>query len=828
MEGEARTVLKIEGVTKTFPGVRALDCVSFEAKAGEVHGLVGENGAGKSTLMGVASGTLVPDAGTVTIDGTCVAGDPKTAREVGLAIVRQEPSLMADLSVAENLFLGLPSGKRPRIAEMTDWAKRLLGPWDRTDVLRPGDLVSTLNPEQRFMVEIAKALAAGPKVLILDEPTEHLRAEDVERLFEKVREAAKAGQAVVYISHRIREVRRIAQRVTVLRDGKWQGTFCVDSLNERQIVELIVGGGLDHEYPPKAAAVDDRPVVLETRGLSGEGFNGVTIEVRRGEILGLAGIQANGQREFLRALAGIDRSEGHVAIKGKRFRLRGPDSAWRNEIGYLPGDRHRDGIFLQLSVKENYAIRSLWRDAQFGVVGVSNEALRARHAVASFAVRAPSIDTPISSLSGGNQQKLILASVLAAEPAVLLIDEPTHGVDVGGRAEIYRILREIAANGTAIIVVSSHSEEIAGLCDRVAVFSRGEIATQLSGDEVTEINITTSVLSSSGVRVGLRRQTAVFWRWAAGNSAPVALLGVAIVALGIYASAVSEFYLTGRNLGGVLALVSPLALVAYGQQIILLLGEIDLSVGPTMGLCVVVGSFFFTSGAGPVSGVLGLLLMFAAAATIGSINFVLVDRLVNHPMIATLATYMCVQAISLVLRPSPGGLIDPQLMKLISTRIGFVPMTLIVAAAVGLVLQYLLFRTTLGISLRGLGSDPEAARLAGVKSRLVRFCSYVSCAIFAAVAAIPLSSQIGIGDAKAGLNYTLSSIAAVVIGGGTLSGGRGSFIGTLLGGILINQINIVSTFLQFSDAWSFYLQGGIVLLGVALYSRSRQTAVARY
>jgi ribose transport system ATP-binding protein len=652
-------------------------------------------------------------------------------------------------------------------------------------------------------------------------------ASDVERLFERVREIAAAGTAVVYISHRIREVRRIAQRITVLRDGMGQGTFDIASVDERRIVELIVGGKLDHDYPEKGKGLDARPIVLEIKGLTGKGFSNVSLQLRQGEIIGLAGIEANGQRDFLRAMAGLAASEGQIFVDGKQIVLRGPDSAARNRIGYLPGDRHREGILPTLSVKENFAIRSTSRDARFGLISAARETARAERAVAAFAVKTPSLETPVSSLSGGNQQKLILSSVLAAHPAVLLIDEPTQGVDVGARAEIYRILRQIASDGTAIIIVSSDAAEITGLCDRVAVFSRGEIASELAGDDVTENQITTSVLTSTSVRSQVRHEIGAFWRWAAGNSAPIVLVGLAILALGTYASFASEFYLTGRNLGGVLALVATLALVAYGQQVVMLLGEIDLSVGPLMGLCVVIGSYFLVAKAGPASYLIGFALIFLAAIAVGVINFLLVDRLSIHAMIATLATYMGVQAISLLLRPSPAGLIDGRLMKLIGTKVGVVPVTVIAALLIGVALEYALFRTTLGISFRGLGSRAEAARITGVPPRLTRLAAYVACSCFAALASIPMLAQVGVGDGKAGLNYTLTSIAAVVIGGGCLAGGRGSFIGALLGALLINQVNIVSTFLQLSDAWTFYLQGAMVLIGVALYSRSRQMAVAR-
>ncbi|MEO8669222.1 MAG: ATP-binding cassette domain-containing protein, partial [Bauldia sp.] len=638
---------------------------------------------------------------------------------------------------------------------------------------------------------------------------------------------AAAGTAVVYISHRIREVRRIAQRITVLRDGMGQGTFDIAAVDEKRIVELIVGGALNHDYPAKSADLGDRPVVLDIARLSGKGFRNVSLQLRRGEIVGLAGIDANGQREFLRALAGLGGiGEGSVAINGRRVRLRGPASAAANRIGYLPGDRHREGILAELSVKDNFAIRSISRDTAFGFISGASEAERAGRAVTTFAVKTPTLETPMSSLSGGNQQKLILASVLAAEPVVLLVDEPTQGVDVGARSEIYRILRQIAADGTAIVIVSSDAAELVGLCDRVAIFSRGEVAEILSGDAVTENGVTTTILTCASERKEARRDIGAFWRWAAGNSAPIVLVGLAVVLLGAYASMVNEYYLTARNLGGVLGLVATLALVAYGQQVIMLIGEIDLSVGPLMGLCVVIGSYFLGSKAGAGSFVVGLILIFLAAFAVGVVNFLLVDKISIHPMIATLATFMGVQAISLVLRPSPSGLIDTKLMKVIGTKIGFVPITLIVAVVIGVVLEYVLFRTTLGISIRGLGSKPEAARVVGIPPRLLRFWAYVACALFAAIAAIPMLAQVGVGDAKAGLNYTLASIAAVVIGGGSLAGGRGSFIGALLGALLLNQVNVVSTFLQLSDAWNFYLQGAMVLVGVALYSRSRQMVVA--
>ena len=254
---EQHSLLQIDGVTKTFPGVLALDNVTFSVRAGEVHGLVGENGAGKSTLMAVASGALVPESGRVVINGTQTKGDTEQARRLGLAIVRQEPALMPDLTVAENLYLGVPAEQRPSLMSTSEWAQQLLRQWSENVAIDANERVLSLTPEQRFIVEIVKALSAKPKVLVLDEPTEHLLAEDVDRLFERIRGVTASGCSVVYISHRIREVQKIANRITVLRDGQGQGTYDAERLSEQQIVELIVGGTLDREFPAKAGSAKE-------------------------------------------------------------------------------------------------------------------------------------------------------------------------------------------------------------------------------------------------------------------------------------------------------------------------------------------------------------------------------------------------------------------------------------------------------------------------------------------------------------------------------------------------------------------------------------------
>jgi len=819
--------LVIDDVSKAFPGVQALSQVSFDVRPGEVHGLVGENGAGKSTLMAIASGSLDPDSGAVAINGQpLLRAGTQRARELGLAIVHQTPALMPDLEIADNLYLGVERSARPRGGSIKRWARSRLQSWDEDISLDPGTRVAALVPEEKFIVEISKALAQQPEVLILDEPTEHLSTEDVQRLFGRIRDLKAAGCAIVYISHRIYEVTQIADRVTVLRDGKVRGTHASEELDEAKIVNLIVGRSLDSTFPDKPEAPTSEPVVLSIDELSGPGFNDVSMSLRRGEVVGLAGIEGNGQREFLRALAGLNRSTGRVDLAGKPLSFRTAARAKRAGIAYVPADRHEEGIVNSLGVRENLSVRTLASHAEWGFVRKGSEETAARDAIAEFRIKTPSMETRIDSLSGGNQQKVVLASVLASNPRVLLADEPSQGVDVGARMEIYQLIRTAASEGTAVLVVSSDAVELAGLCDRVIIFSRGVMVAERQGADVSERNITASILTATSQRIRPRRATRAV-TLLAGHSAPLLSVAAAVLGLGVWATLVNGFYLSDRSLSGLFALATTLALVAFGQQLVMAAGGFDLSVGPLMGALVVIESFYLVDGATIANQAVGWVLLFGTALGVGLINWLLVDVVRITPMIATLATFTALQGLSLTLRPTPAGFISRGLIEDITVKFGPVPLMFIVAVVLAILGELLLFRTTFGRALRGVGSNAEAARIAGVSPRRVRLMAYVGCSLLTATAAIPLMAQVGSGDPAGGTSYTLISVAAVVIGGASLFGGRASFVGALLGAILIVQLNTVTTFLGLDQAWSAYLLGAIMILAVAIYSKSRQLEVPR-
>ncbi|MGM0930439.1 MAG: ATP-binding cassette domain-containing protein [Actinomycetota bacterium] len=817
--------LSLKGITKEFPGVRALDNVNLEVRTGEVHGVVGENGAGKSTLMAITSGALPSDSGTVTIlDETLDEADPQTARKRGITIVRQEPALMPDLTVAENLYLGVTAEYRPPVRSLMPWAEQVLSAWGATSI-DVRDRVEQLGPQNRFVVDICRALAQKPRVLILDEPTEHLVAEEVDVLFRHIRRLVAEGTAVVYISHRLNEVKEIADRITVLRNGKSIGTHEAADLTEDQIVQLIIGRELDVFFPEKIAyrGGEDGPL-LSISNLSNQNLNQVSFEVKRGEVIGLAGIEGNGQKNLLRVLAGLEHASGSVSIGGKALQLSDQHSATVNGITYLTGDRHNEGVLTGLSVGENTVFRNLRSLSQRGWVRDKTLREYAAKVIRDFNVKTPTLDIPIESLSGGNQQKALLGSALATEPTIFLVEEPTQGVDVGAKSEIYQLLRDAAARGAIVIIHSSSALELEGVADRVLVMSRGHVINELAGEGITEEAITGSALKADTQRVRAVQSQRRRAGWLAGDTAPLAVVGGLIVVLTLISFIANSRFLGATNVSGILILAAPLALIAMGQLFVLLTGGIDLSTGPLMGLVPVIASFYLVDGVTGSSQAMGWIYMLLVAIAVGSINWAFIDLLKMSPIIATLITYIAVQAVSFTLRPTRGGRISYAVMDPLKATIGFIPLAFIVALIIALILGYFLKYSRQGIAIRAVGSFEESARVNGLNPKATRFAAYLASSLLAFLAGVLLMSQNGTGDPQAGVSYTLLGITAAVLGGASLFGGRGSFLGVILGAILINVVNTMSVFLGLTPDWQYYLIGAMTIASVALYSIARKKA----
>jgi ribose transport system ATP-binding protein len=817
--------LRITEVVKTYPGVTALAGVSLEVLPGEVHALLGENGAGKSTLLGIAAGSIVPDSGAVEIGGRPLdPPSPTLAQALGLAVVYQHTTVLDDLSVAENLAFAMPPERRPRASDREAWARQRLRVVDAD--IDPQERVSELSIAGRQLVELARALALDSSVLLLDEPTESLTRSESRRLFERIATITASGTAVVYVSHRLPEVMRIADRVTVLRDGKLRGTFARADVTEERVLELIAGREIDRVFPPKPEPPGPAaPVLLDVRGLRGPGFSDVDLVVRAGEVVGLAGIEGNGQRELLRALAGLEQvGGGSVAVAEVGLRTGDPTRSIDAGLVHLPADRHLEGLVMPLSVRENVTLLALATVARAGFIDGGAQATMASGRVDALGIRTPSIETPVETLSGGNQQKVLIGRSLLAEPRVLLADEPTRGVDVGTRVEVYRLLRESAAEGKAIVVVSSDALELQGLCDRVLVFSRGRVVRELDGSSLTEAAIAGAAVTADTDREAeteAARRAARLRRFFRGDYAPSLVLAMLIVLLGTFVTVQNDRFLSPFNIETMLLLASALILVSLGQQVVILGAGFDLSVGALMGLTVIVFSFLATSGSSPASFVAAFVVAVALGVVVGLVNGALVRIVKLAPVLATLATLFVLGGIALLLRPVPGGFIDRPLLDLITTTLGPIPIAFIVVVVVAIGAEWMLRRSRAGLELRAVGSNEERARRLGARVDRSQFAAYVACSLFAVGAGVMLAAQVGTSDAALGGTYTLASITAVVLGGASLFGGRGSFIGAFLGALLLQEIVTSMAFLRLGNAWQFWLPGILVLVAAAIYARAR-------
>lgn len=482
--------LSLRGGTKTFAGVRALEDVSLDLYAGEAHALVGENGAGKSTLVKILGGVHQPDAGTLAIDGRdVVLGGTADARDAGIAVIYQEPTLFPDLSVAENVFIGrqpLRSGRRIDYRAMDAEVTRI---FERLGVkLDPDRIARGLSIAEQQLVEIAKALSSEAKVLIMDEPTAALSPVEVERLFKIAETLRSEGAAVLFISHRLEEVFALCQRVTVLRDGKLVLSQQLEGLTGDDLVRAMVGRELlarKHESHQPAGPV------LEIDRLTREGvFVDVSFEVRAGEVVALAGLVGAGRSEVARAIFGIDRYDaGSVRVSGQRLGRGSPTAAMRAGIGFVPEDRRQHGLVMELSTADNIALASLQRLRRRGLLFASVERAFAADWAQRLQVRFSRLSNRVSSLSGGNQQKVVLAKWLSREPRLLIVDEPTRGIDVGTKAEVHRLLSSLATDGVAVLVISSELPEVLTVADRILVMREGRLVARLGHDEASEERI---------------------------------------------------------------------------------------------------------------------------------------------------------------------------------------------------------------------------------------------------------------------------------------------------------------------------------------------------
>ncbi len=494
---QEKPILELEHISKRFPGVQALTDARMDVRAGEVHALLGENGAGKSTLIKIISGVHKPDTGDLRMDGQRVVfNNPREAQAKGVATIYQELSLYPELTVAENIFMGhAPRG----LLGSVDWramrrrAEEILLSLNITD-LGVDDKIGTLTVGKRQRVEIAKALSFNARILIMDEPTAALTEADVQRLFGIVRLLRERGVGIVYISHRLEEVFTLADRVTVLRDGHYVDTKAVREVTSEQLISMMVGRTIDNLFPKLPAQIGEP--VLEVRNLWRKPLcKGVNLTLRAGEIVGLAGLVGSGRSEFAQTVFGFTPAQsGDILINGKRLDIRNPGEAMRHGIAYVPEDRGTQGLIRQMRLRENVSLAVLRSVSHSGFIDNRAEHELADKSIGSLQIRAFSGEQVVNKLSGGNQQKVVVAKWLAAKPKILIMDEPTRGVDVGAKAEIHRLISELAQQGIGVLMISSELPEVLGMSDRIVVMREGEIVAEFSREEASQEKVVAAMM----------------------------------------------------------------------------------------------------------------------------------------------------------------------------------------------------------------------------------------------------------------------------------------------------------------------------------------------
>ena len=829
----SNVVMELRGISKNYSGVAALTDVSLKIRAGEVHALLGENGAGKSTLMNVASGTVAPSEGDLVVHGERYAAlTPALANSLGIAIVHQHPAVLKDLTVLENLQVALP-GSIFRGRPSDKVGAELL---ERVGLKISLKLrVEDLTIAQKHLLEIAKALATSPKILVLDEPTAALGQDSVELLFDLVRKEVANGTAVIYITHRLAEVRELADIVTVLRDGRMMATSAINEITDAQLLAQIIGRELKSTFPPKHTLAAGAKPNLVIRGLTGDGFTDINIEAFPGQIIGIAGVVGNGQSQVLKALAGQADFNGSIEINGESK----SSHQLNGKAALMPADRQREGVMMRMSVRENSALASLKKFKIAGLLSRKKEVKNVYDTLTSLSIKAPSLEAPVSALSGGNQQKVVMARALLSNPVMILADEPTQGVDVGARSELYEILRQASADGIPVVVASSDAKELEGLCDTVYVLSRGHVVKTLHGGENREEAMVEAAVTATThiVRVEreLREQSLGnegfvenFRRFLRGDYAPPVMLALVMLGLTAFILPRSDTYLGDFNISSILLLVSALGFVAIGQTTVMMTGGIDLSTGPLAGFLVVIASFFINDDAPATAIILGLVTMAAVAAVVGLVNSSLIRFVKFTAIAATLTTYIAIGGFAFILRPEPGGYISQAVADVLNSAIGPIPYVFIALVIATIAMETLLRKSRWGWQLRAVGSNEESARKVGVRVTRSIMGAYVISSLFVFLGAILLMVQLGIGDASQGVTYTLTGVTAVVLGGTSLMGGRGTYVGTLMGSVLLIQVLNATVFLDLDQTWQYWLQALLILVAAVVYSTARRRKAAKF
>jgi ribose transport system ATP-binding protein len=814
----------MERISKRYGGVRALEDARLACFRGRIHAVLGENGAGKSTLIKVMAGVVQPDSGVMEFAGhTVTFRNPAAATNAGMGCIFQELSLIADLSVADNVAITRPPTRlglidRRSQRRLTEEALARAGAED----IHPLSLVKDLSLSRRQMVEIAKALARNPKILILDEATSALTAADVERVFRVLKQLRSEGLSIVYISHRMHEIAQLANDCTVYRNGRWVATFEAGTKSDEAIVEMMIGREYKSVFPPKPERAPEGQAILNVNNLSWAGrLKGIDLSIRRGEVIGLGGLDGQGQHEFLLALFGVlNGVSGTIEVGGRPVTLKSPGAAKRKEIrmALIPEDRKTEGLMLPMSVRDNLSFAAIERFCRFGLIQRNREEANVNEIIRRLNIRCDGIEGPVGALSGGNQQKVVIGKWLMTEPRIILLNDPTRGVDVGTKQELYQGLRRLADEGAAILFYSTDYDELVGCCDRVLVLYGGRVVRTLEGQAITERNLVTSALnlpmvdkervvpSGQGSRasaIGFDTSTsasdgegalcrdskttpredpmspAMVERrghdpnGAVGRSAGlpdavkrksdwhfhIAAQRRILFAVALFV-VMFTLYITKHPAG-----FSPRVInTAANKGVLLALVAMAQTIPIlTAGLDLSVGMVFVLTNCiastlmlgSPLETAFGVLAVLLTGAACGAINGAVVVFGRLQPIIATIATGAIYYGFALWLRPAPGGTINTDFADaVVGSLPGGIPVTLILLLAVVFFFWLPYKHSVLGRAAYAIGSSEQAAFMSGIPIARVKFFAYFMSGVLASIAGLLLTCITDSGEANTVLGST--------------------------------------------------------------------------
>ncbi len=814
----SETLLQLTAIDKCFGGVTALREARLHVRAGEVLGLVGENGAGKSTLINIATGLFPADSGVILLEGkTMTFANTQQAAAQGVMVVHQEADLFAQLSIAENMLLSRGLVRGP--GGLINWrktnteAERLVA--DLGEQFDVNQDAGSLTVARRTMAEIAAAVSTSPKVLFLDEPTASLTVKEIENLFRQIARLKAAGVGIVYVSHRLEEILELCDRVTIMRDGATIETRIKADLTMDGIVSTMVGREMTSSSVKRDVPIGDVRMAVDGLTAKDGSYTDITFDVRAGEILGLYGFVGAGRSEFAQGVFGIEKPvAGSVTIDGQPLKIKTPRQAVAQGLAYLPEDRLVQAVFREHALRTNGSVTVLPRLSTGTVISNRKEHVLARKIMEEMAVKAANMEQPIGTLSGGNQQKVIFGRWAATEPKVLILDEPTRGVDVGAKAEIHKLICDLAERGTAIILISSELPEVMAMSDRVVTLSEGRVTGTFNPREDGEEAIAAAAVPRSAEKVVVALSPLQRGLARALQMRELGLI-VFIGLLGGYMCLTNpDSFANTNNFLDILKNAAIPAILAQGAMLIICAGGIDISVGSMMGFVGACAALAVTAGVpAPICLALALVLGMACSLLNGGLS--LVARI--HPIIVTLAGLSIYRGVMRYAMDGKEIRHLPDAYRAIADGAWLgVPKVCYYVIAISFAVHILLRYTLLGRQILALGNSESAARLIGLsKTKLTLFVFACSGALvgFCGVLKPAYYSSV---QANLGEGLELQAIAAAVIGGTNILGGRGSALGTLLGAVLVALLYNSLLLLEASTYWQNIFVGGLILLAVSV------------